>query len=71
MITNVGDVEAFLDGFFLYVGGDRIDKEIPTNVTFNNADYKVDFLRLIIELKSLEVSQFETEPTLQKIIRYP
>ncbi len=67
MITNVGDVEEFLNGFFLYVGGNRIDKEVPKDVSFNNAAYKVDFLSLIIELKSLEISQFEQEPASRKL----
>jgi len=67
MITNVGDVEDFLNDFFLHIGGDRIDKEIPKNVAFNNADYKVDFLNLVIELKSLEVSQFDQKATSRKL----
>lgn len=71
MITNIGDVEAFMNDFIENkVGGHRVDEDVDKNVSFKNADYRVDYLDQVIELKCLEKNQFEDKTFLDKVSDY-
>lgn len=68
MISNIGEIEAFMDGFVVgKVGGRRVDDDLDSNVTFKNADYRIDYLEQLIELKSLEENQAENQSFLDKV----
>jgi hypothetical protein len=68
MITNIGEVEKFMDDFVINrVCGRRVDEYLDKIVSFKNADYQIDYLELFIELKSLEENQAENKSFLDKL----
>lgn len=68
MITDIGEVETFMDGFVVgKAGGRRVDDDLDKNVSFKNADYRIDYLEQLIELKSLEENQAENQLFLDKV----
>lgn len=70
MILNVGNVESFLDDFVINeIGGVRVDESLNEAVDFKNADYKIDYMKKIIELKSLEENQAENKNFLDRLAK--
>lgn len=61
--------ESILDEFITSVGGDRIDSALSGDPKFKNADYKVDFAKYILELKTLEIDQGETKEFQDRLYR--